>query len=142
MHSYYADGLHGALASFGLEKVAITLGKLPPIPVRPTRTPLELPAAPSGAMVVEPGLGGSPGMAAGFGGRGVPMEASLTRAQDALSPQPTARGNLARSMVGMGSIPGQAAMAERLYQRSSPKLPTALYPGRNVLAHLLLSGHN
>lgn len=76
----------------------------------PGRTPLELSAAPTGPMQLEPLAGGM--AAPGF--KGAPgISPNLTASQDSLLPQSTGRGVLARSMTGKDSIPGQAAIAER-----------------------------
>lgn len=129
-------GQEDALSSFGLEKMAMMTpaqkaqllaqsrarpkglaavqgAGAPPAPaaaVSPGRTPLELSAAPTGPMQLEPLAGGM--AAPGF--KGSPgISPNLTASQDSLLPQSTGRGVLARSMTGKDSIPGQAAIAER-----------------------------
>jgi hypothetical protein len=66
-------------------------------------------------MQLEQGFGGGPGAAPGFGGGGLPLDMPTSRSQESLKPGGGAlrAGLLPKSVTGAGSIPGQAAIAER-----------------------------
>ena len=129
LEQHYTGGSDYALASFGLEKIAIMspaqrpkglagimgaagdaeLARLKPSgpPVKPG---IPLPA-PGGPASIEQGFEGGPGLAAGFGGGGLPLEAPQMVGAASLKGQQPSR-MLPTAMTGRESIPGQAAQAE------------------------------
>lgn len=129
LQQHYVGGSDAALCAFGLEKVAVVASgkltgmerimaerKLNPLPGQTAgKSPLPLPAAPAAPMQLEQGFGGGPGAAPGFGGGGLPLDMPTSRSQESLKPGGGAlrAGLLPKSVTGAGSIPGQAAIAER-----------------------------
>lgn len=135
---HYAGGRDYALASFGLEKIAVmspeqreafmrerasrpkglaavqgASGDAELAQMKPSAgpTPISLGAAPTAPMEMQQGFGGGPGMAAGFGGGGLPVDKPMMFGEASLKGQQPSR-KLPTSMSGAGSIPGQAAQAE------------------------------
>lgn len=142
MEQHYVGGSDYALASFGLEKIAIMSAEqraafMKAREGRPTgleaiqgasgdaalaQMKPSSPVAPSvpgaasaGATGASPSVGG-PGMAPGFGGRGLPLETPLMVGDAMLKGQQPSR-MLPTSMTGAGSIRGQAAQAEMAARR-------------------------
>ena len=132
LEQHYFGGRDFALASFGLEKVAImspaqqqafiAAHRAKPTglaavqaqgqAVSPVGKPgIPLPAAPGAPMQVDQGLGGGPGMATGFGSSAIPLDAPLMYGEASLKGQQPSR-KLPTSMMGGSSISGQAAQAE------------------------------
>jgi len=125
LEQHYAGGSDYALASFGLEKIAVMSPEqakafmaaranrptgLAAIQAKST-TPIlgSIPGASAAGAAAAP-VGG-PGMAPGFGGGGLPLEAPLGYGEASLKGiQPSRK--LPTAMTGAGSIPGQAAQAE------------------------------
>lgn len=155
---YYAGGENAALSAFGLTKIALKTpqeaaafmaarrgrptglaaiqaqatapapGSVPPAPKRE----IPLGAAPAAPMQLQQGLGGGPGAAAGYGSRALPVETPLGYGEASLTGQLPSR-KLPTAMTGAGSIPGQAAQAERLARAAPMK-----YNLPNKLAAFLL----
>lgn len=134
---HYAGGRDYALASFGLEKIAImspeqrgafmrerasrpkglaavqgASGDAELAQMKPSAgpTPLSLGAAPTAPMEMQQGFGGGPGMAQGFGGGGLPLvdPRAASRSQQSLQP---GAGDLRDSLLPQ-AMPGRQTATE------------------------------
>lgn len=117
LQQHYAGGSNAALCAFGLEKFAAA----PPALTGMDKIRAMSAVAPAqpGIPQMQPGTGtppvGGPGMAPGFGGGGLALDMPISRSQESLKPGGGSlrAGLLPQSTTGVGSIPGQAAIAER-----------------------------